>query len=272
METLGPKIRKQRRRLGLSLDELSGRTGISKPYLSLIETGRVCNPPSDQKLTRLEQTLAFKSGELLIFAHLHRTPSDVRAVLSHLLSRRTGGGDGLVTVPNKSTASDAVCLDTAVLCGALAELLDRAGDNVEPIAASAVPLIDRASVDDRRTCGDANFPPRVAGQFVGCPDIADTAAFAARVQGDCMMPKYRPGDIVIFSPALPPRNGDDCFIRLGDGQTAFKRIFFENDGVNGAASLRLVPRNERHRPTLVAREKIHGLYRAVYRYQRVDED
>jgi transcriptional regulator with XRE-family HTH domain len=272
METLGPKIRKQRRRLGLSLDELSGRTGISKPYLSLIENSRVCNPPSDQKLTRLEQTLAFNSGELLIYAHLQRTPSDVRAILTHLLSRAKNGGDGPAILAAKSTAGDAVCLDTAVLCGALAELLDRGGDNVEPIAANAVPLVDRASIDDRRPCGDASFPQRVAGQFVGCPDIADNAAFAARVRGDCMMPKYRQGDIVIFSPALPPRDGDDCFIRLGDGQTTFKRIFFENDGVNGAASLRLVPRNERHRPTLIAREKVHGLYRAVYRYQRVDED
>ena len=45
---------RQRRRLGFTLDDLAGRTGISKPYLSLIETGRVPNPPSDEKLRRLE--------------------------------------------------------------------------------------------------------------------------------------------------------------------------------------------------------------------------
>src|SRR5690349_5136918 len=38
MEALGPKIRRQRRRMGFTLDDLAGRTGISKPYLSLIET------------------------------------------------------------------------------------------------------------------------------------------------------------------------------------------------------------------------------------------
>src|SRR4051794_38666782 len=63
MEALGPKIRKQRRRLGLPLDELAGRTSISKPYLSLIETGRVTNPPSDEKLRRLEQALGFTPSE-----------------------------------------------------------------------------------------------------------------------------------------------------------------------------------------------------------------
>src|SRR3954465_15836256 len=85
LEAIGPKLRRQRRRLGLTLDELAGRTGISKPYLSLIETGRVPNPPSDEKLRRLETTLGFSSGELLSQAHLLRTPRDVRVMLSRLM-------------------------------------------------------------------------------------------------------------------------------------------------------------------------------------------
>ena len=48
MPTLGEKIRRSRRRLALSLDDLASRSGISKAYLSLIETGRVANPPSDE--------------------------------------------------------------------------------------------------------------------------------------------------------------------------------------------------------------------------------
>ncbi|MEO6434564.1 MAG: helix-turn-helix transcriptional regulator, partial [Tepidisphaeraceae bacterium] len=88
MEALGPKLRRQRRRLGLTLDELAGRTSISKLYLSLIETGRVPNPPSDEKLRRLEQSLGFTPGELVTQAHLHRTPRDVRAVLTKLLQGR----------------------------------------------------------------------------------------------------------------------------------------------------------------------------------------
>src|SRR5213079_1198328 len=92
MEALGPKLRRQRRRLGLTLDELAGRTGISKPYLSLIETGRVTNPPSDEKLRKLEQTLGFQAGELLTQAHLQRTPRDVRVVLQKLMMGREGSG------------------------------------------------------------------------------------------------------------------------------------------------------------------------------------
>src|SRR5437870_12149655 len=93
MDSLGTKLRRQRRRLGLTLDELAGRTAISKPYVSLIETGRVPNPPSDEKLRRLEQSLGFATNELLTQAHLQRTPRDVRAVLSRLMneSNRVSG-------------------------------------------------------------------------------------------------------------------------------------------------------------------------------------
>src|SRR4051812_44667955 len=95
MEPLGPKLRRQRRRLGFTLDELAGRTGISKPYLSLIETGRVANPPSDENLRRLEQTLGFIAGELVSQAHLQRTPRDVRAMLQKLMQgqeKKNGNG------------------------------------------------------------------------------------------------------------------------------------------------------------------------------------
>src|SRR5258705_5209866 len=98
--TLGAKLRRQRRRLGLTLDELAGRTGISKPYLSLIETGRVPNPPSDEKLRRLEQTLGFASHELVTQAHLHRTPRDVRDMLHKLLS------ENVRRAADKSTPQD----------------------------------------------------------------------------------------------------------------------------------------------------------------------
>src|SRR2546423_13110497 len=94
MEALAQNPRRRRRRLGLTRDELAGRTGISKPYLSLIETGRVPNPPSDEKLRRLDQTLDFTPGELITQAHLHRTPRDVRVVLQKLMEGRGARSEG----------------------------------------------------------------------------------------------------------------------------------------------------------------------------------
>src|SRR3954468_23009101 len=128
METLGVKLRRKRQRLGLTLGELGGRAGISKPYLSLIETGRVMNPPSDEKLRRLEQALAFKAGELLSQAHLQRTRRDVRAMLNRFMiegteSRRHEGTKGVTEREESASARvqevGAVNLDDAYLSGVL---------------------------------------------------------------------------------------------------------------------------------------------------------
>lgn len=312
MEAIGPKLRRQRRRLGLTLDELSGRTGISKPYLSLIETGRVLNPPSDEKLRRLEQTLGFVSGELVTQAHLQRTPHDVRQMLQRLLNsgRSIGqssagsiepwmlgnGQDGATdsvgahktahdgtpseltpahrarrTAPGALfTSSVPVNLDEAYLSGALQELVERSAGNIERISTNAVPVINKVSAGYPKDFTDLSYPRGIADEYISCPDVHDKDAFAARVWGDSMDPKYREGDIVIFSPLKSPRNGDDCFVRFEDGTTTFKRIFFENDDQN-IPVIRLQPRNEKYAPKAVSSESVTGLYKAVYKYQNVEE-
>ena len=140
---------------------------------------------------------------------------------------------------------------------------------METVATNAVPVINRVSAGYPKDFTDLSYPKGVADEYVGCPDVADTDAFAARVAGDSMTPKYAEGDIVIFSPASGVRNGDDCFVRFGDGHTTFKRVFFESDE-RGTSVLRLQPRNERYRPQTVPADQVSGLYKAVYKYQRVD--
>ena len=278
METMGVKLRRKRLRLGLTLDELAGRTGISKPYLSLIETGRVMNPPSDEKLRRLEQALAFKAGELLTQAHLQRTPRDVRAVLNRLMEegKATKRRSDEATKGEESAAASvadvgALNLDDAYLSGVLQEMVEQSAGNVERVGSNAAPVINRVSAGYPKDFTDLNYPKGVADEYVACPDLNDPQAFAARVHGDSMTPKYREGDIVIFSPAATPKSGDDCFVRFGDGHTTFKRAFFESDE-KGEAVIRLQPRNEKYRAQTSRSEEITGLYKAVFKYQKVDEE
>lgn len=287
-EALGPKLRRRRRRLGLTLDDLAVQVSISKPYLSLIETGRVPNPPSDEKLSRLEKTLGFVTGELVSQAHLQRTPKDVRAMLGKLMKRAAEGETGgqgnkgtnqenrsasvtpspcpLVT---QSSSALPVNLDAAYLSGMLQQMVEHTAGNVEEVATNVVPVINKVSAGYPKDFTDLSYPPSVADDYIGCPDLQDKDAFAARVHGDSMAPKYREGDIVIFSPSAGPRNGDDCFVRFEDGHTTFKRVFFEVNE-NGVSELRLQPRNEKYRPLTVGAEKITGVWKAVFKYQRVD--
>jgi hypothetical protein len=276
MEALGVKIRQQRQRLGLTLAEVSGRTSISKPYLSLIENGQVSNPASDDKLRRIEQALGFAAGELITQAHLYRTPKDVRAVLSKLMATDGPGTDTDVSKSaaaasrgKKSTMGSAS--DPENLSGALREIIDQSAGQFGPLIENIIPVINRESSEYPDDFAGPDFPRKSAEAYVCCPDVSDALAFAARVQGESMTPKYNAEDIVIFSPAKTARDGDDCFIRFADGRTTFKRIFFESNE-NHQPVVRLQPRNERHRAQIVPSEKIAGMYRAVYRYQKVDED
>jgi phage repressor protein C with HTH and peptisase S24 domain len=163
-------------------------------------------------------------------------------------------------------------LDDAYLSGVLQELVDKSKGNVERVATNAVPVVNRVSAGYPKDFTDLSYPPKVADDYVGCPDVHDRDAFAARVHGDSMRPKYREGDIVIFSPAAAPKNGDDCFVRFEDGNTMFKRVFFENDDKQQTPVIRLQPRNERYRPQVVRSEQVTGLYKAIFKYQSVDDD
>ena len=80
-ESIGAQVKRRRRQIPMTLDELGAKTRISKPYLCLIENDRLKRPPSDAKLARLESVLGFPEGELVSQAHWHRTPPDVRELV-----------------------------------------------------------------------------------------------------------------------------------------------------------------------------------------------
>jgi len=288
----------------MTLEELARRAGISKAYLSLIETGRVANPPSDQKLRRIEESLGIAANELIGEAHLQRTPRDVRAVLHQLIRQRTGRTEAPDTQGDEANGlrgRGMLNLDDAYLSGVLQEFAERNGSNVEPLATLAgmdrsaphaagadaagpapvvaagvmpsprVPVVNRVSAGYPTDFTDMSYPPRNADAYITAPGLDDPDAFAARVSGDSMSPKYAEGDIVIFSPAAVWKNGADCFVRFEDGQTTFKRVYAETDGA-GREMLRLQPRNSRYTPQVVPREKIEGAYRAIFCYRCVGED
>lgn len=256
MEPLGVQLRRQRRRLGLSLDDMRKLTGISKPYLSLVETGKTKSPPSDEKLRKLELALKFPEGSLVARAHLAKTPADVRRVIGRLLTREGGAEGGGVR-------GDPGNLDEAYWSGALAAMVEARVGNVEVVGWEGVPVVNRVSAGYPQDFTDLGYPARVADEYVPSPVTGDRDRFAARVYGESMLPAYRDGDVVVFSPAAEPASGTDCFVRLEDGRTTFKRVFFEKDAA-GRDVVRLQPLNERFEAKVVAAERVAGVYRAVW--------
>ncbi|MBN1796014.1 MAG: helix-turn-helix transcriptional regulator [Sedimentisphaerales bacterium] len=255
---LGQIIRKKREELKLTLDEVGSKTGFSKPYLSTVETGKVKNPPSDELLRGLEKVLQFEPGVLLHIAHIERLPSDVRQQYESAEAENKKLRSlikGLVKGGGKSK------LDSILEAGKV-----KAEQKAETITPGRiVPIINKVAAGYPKDFDDLDYPVGIADDYVRCPDLHDPNAFAVRVVGDSMEPKYSEGDIVVFSPEAEVRNGDDCFVRFTEPhETTFKRVFFEDD-----KSVRLQPRNESYSPMIINGKRINGMYRAVVKYQRL---
>jgi len=257
--SLGQIIRDKREELNLTLDEVSNRIGFSKPYLSTIETGKVKHPPSDHLLVKLEQILRFEPGVLLRIAHLERVPSDIRHEYESAEAENQKLRQLIRNIISKKADLDQV----NTLLAETDVQIEQTSPSLAP--GRLVPVINRVAAGYPLDFDDLDYPVGVADEYVRCPDVHDPNAFAVRVVGDSMEPRYRENDIVIFSPASEVRNGDDCFVRLtAPHETTFKRVFFEpNDQV------RLQPRNDKYAPLIVDGKRINGLYRAIVKYERL---
>jgi SOS-response transcriptional repressor LexA len=255
---LGQIIRQKREQLGLTLEQVSRQVGFSKPYLSTVETGRVRNPPSDRLLAALEKALDFEPGLLRHIAHVERLPQDIRRQYEAAEAENEKWRQLIRTLVRRRT-------DTGELLG----LLEQSEAEMQPLrsagAARLVPVINRVSAGYPADFNDLDYPAGVADDYVRCPDVHDPQAFAVRVVGDSMAPRFCEGDIVVFSPAAQVRNGDDCFVRFAEPhECIFKRVFFEEHD-----KLRLQPRNESYPPQIVDAERVNGVYRAVIKYERL---
>jgi phage repressor protein C with HTH and peptisase S24 domain/DNA-binding XRE family transcriptional regulator len=256
-------IRQHRGRLGLTQDRLAAHAGISKPYLSNIETGKVKNPPTDRVLLALEKALELPKEKLTSMAHFARTPSDVRS--RHELLE----------------------IEVAKLRAVLKELMGGKrrrplGEEIEKLAARiaqdggersiaigrTIPIINKTSSGYPSRFNDLDNPPVGSDEYIRCVDVHDSQAFAVRVVGDTMEPSYREEDLVVFSPNTPPKDGDDCFVRFaGDGGTTFKRFYRDDE-----STIRLQPLNSRYPAETYPPERIDGLWPALLRIESVRRD
>lgn len=259
--SLGGIVRQRREDLGLTQDQVSARVGISKPYLSNIETEKVKNPPSDGVVRGLEQALKFPTGELRRLAHLARTPVDVRQRTEGLQAEV----EKLRSVLKQLMSAKGAGARSAPARGARAAL--GSGGNVSEIlsAGRAIPIINKVSAGYPHHFTDLDYPPSVADEYVRAPDVHDPQAFAACVVGDSMTPRYNEGDLVVFAPNVTPRSGDDCFIRFArDNSTTFNRFFAGRGG-----RIRLQPLNKKYPAEEYLPEEINGLWPAIMRIERL---
>lgn len=296
MQTVGSLVRAQRRLLGLTLQALADSVGCTKGYLSSIENDRRESPPSGGLLEKLERALKMERGRLVDLGKWFETPEAVRRRVTELEGQRDR-----TRLLARQMARDGV--DSLHRSGQLQRLVEEfEGDNGEKKNGAAregsggssgwramlplqVPVINKVAAGYPTEFTDLGYPARIADEYVSVPDVSDPDAFAARVVGSSMEPQYREGDIVVFSPLAPTKNGSDCFVRFErNEESTFKRVYFEGKapgtghlalerqeegaevGHQGAGGerIRLQALNPAFASRVVGREEVAGMYAAVY--------
>lgn len=272
MKTVGQLVREHREAKGLTLSALAEAAGTTKSYLSMIENHRLGNPPSREVLIALENALGIDNAALVRAADWTNTPAEVRDELERAkafaewlkanTSKKAGGGKNL----DKLWRTGALRKHLGSVLGD-----DDAGSPRPPGVGSVptptrIPLINKVAAGYPTGFTDLDYPARAADEYVHGPGIDDPDAFAATVVGESMLPDFKPGDIVIFSPAAPVADGCDCFIRLEpDHECTFKRVFIDPE----TGAIRLQPLNPKFPPRTVDRESVAGMYRAVQRISKL---
>ncbi len=258
---LGQILRERRENLGLTQDTVAELAGISKPYLSNIETGRAKNPPTDGVLENLERALQLEPMQLMHLADFVRTPSFVlnefetrgaeliklRKILKGFIAQGAAGDQGAIDIDQ------------------LADSMNLSEDAEGKSYGGVVPIINKTAAGYPSVFTDLDYPPGVADEYLRVPALNDPQAFATYVSGDSMVPRFNDGDIVVFAPNTSPNNGDDCFVRfIEDRGTTFKR-FYQDDN----DTIRLQPVNNAYPSQSYPKDDITGLWPAVYRVEKL---
>ena len=264
-------IRSRRHTLCMTLDQLATATGISKPYLSNIETARLSGPPSPELLSRLEAGLGAQNGTLLRLADWLRTPDSIRLLMPQSATALPRHSSGTVNL-DALLKHGPVKSSRTVLQQAPAFLA-----GVTPLR--RVPLINRVAAGKPAEFTDLDYPAGVADAYIPAPqpdaqdnpEDAEQNLFALRIDGDSMEPDYRAGDIIVLSATQTPQPGQDCLVRLDEAEnfsTTFKRVYFVDSAGKPSGDgqlVQLVPLNPQHKTRTVERAQISGLFPAVWK-------
>lgn len=109
---------------------------------------------------------------------------------------------------------------------------------------------------------DMGFPP--GGGEGNVPwATRDRHAYAVRVKGDSMQPRFRAGEIVIVEPGAAVVPGDDVVVRAVSGRKMVKRLLFQRGN-----ELTLGSVNDRHPPLTISLEEIESIHHIAGSVQR----
>lgn len=120
-----------------------------------------------------------------------------------------------------------------------------------------VPVVGTAQLGDDGYWHEFEYPTGHGDGFV-LHATKDRNAYALRVKGDSMRPRYRHGEFVVVEPNTPVHPGQECAVRLRDGRVMVKIMDWMREGVVQFSSV-----NEAHRPMTFDVNAVDFIHRVV---------
>ena len=227
---IGTKIKTLRLRAGLNQAEFARRIGVSQHTVSHIERG--ARKPKWEVLAMICQQFDVSANWLLL-------PTE-------------GESQELAYAPNLTGP------DIKGLVERVAEVEAKLQITLDGRHEGLLPLFHIGQSPGPEYTGD--FPRRDVKEFISRPvGCFDREAFACRLDDESMQPDFKPSDVLLFSPAEKVQSGDYACVRIGERQSSFRQVFFDDDIV------RLVALDRTQPELRLARDQVMGLFRLVAR-------
>lgn len=135
------------------------------------------------------------------------------------------------------------------------------GSNVAeaPALASSrwVPVVGHVKAGSDGYLDEMQYPVGEGDGFVEYW-VRDPAAYAVRVKGDSMHPRYRAGEFIVVTPGIEALPGRDVVVKLRDGRKLLKQLNWIRDG-----EIQLLSINNGYGPLTISLEEIDSIHRVA---------
>lgn len=173
-----------------------------------------------QRLKRLREASGLSQGALATAAGLKS-----QGTIGNIERETRGYGDSVVDIARVLgvTPDYLRCSEGAA----------QTESNVEPAPQirprKGVPVVGEVKGGDDGYLDELQYPVGHGDGTVDYP-TADPYAYALRVRGDSMHPRYRAGEFIVVEPSIEAMPGDDVVVALHDGRKLLKELNWERDG------------------------------------------
>lgn len=175
----------------------------------------------------------------------------------------TGDGEKLAEVPKMAppVANDDGLGHSAYtgkqVAGAESTASETEDDAMQVHRLRMVPVVGEVKGGDGGFFEELQYPVGHASEWIPTP-IRDASAYALRVRGDSMHPRYRAGEFVLVMPAVEAKMHEDVVVRFKDGRKMIKVLNWLSTDEAQFLSI-----NNGYAPMTVSRSEILSI-QAVY--------